>query len=130
MVTTSIELGIDTERMSCKHCGSGDIRKNGPDKFGSPRWHCKACGHYFKANQGRRDGNELHRGNGVKFGNRERNIWYGLGCALYENCFTCPLEPNACIHGKTKDNMTDVIIEDKQVEAWLSAEVKGVARGY
>lgn len=34
--------------MDCRHCGSDDVVKNGSDRTGAQRFHCRACGRYFR----------------------------------------------------------------------------------
>lgn len=35
------------ERIACPHCGGHDLYKNGKNKQGKRRYHCKSCGKYF-----------------------------------------------------------------------------------
>ncbi len=33
-------------KVACRHCGSYDIQKNGRNKYGQQKYHCKAC-HFY-----------------------------------------------------------------------------------
>jgi transposase-like protein len=36
----------ETRTYRCRRCGSGDIVKNGRNRYGNPQYPCKACGAY------------------------------------------------------------------------------------